>query len=281
MKKSPSLIIPLFLLTFIAFGQGQSYKTLENIPYYEQSIREADTYMEERCVLDLYLPEGKEDFATVVWFHGGGLTGGEKEIPQALKDQGLAIIGVNYRLYPKVSAPTYIADAAAAIAWTLKNIHQYGGDSSLVFLSGHSAGGYLAAMVGMDKSWLANYGLDANDLAGLIPFSGHMITHFTVREERGLPGHQALIDELAPLYFVRPDAPPLLLITGDREMELLGRYEENAYMMRMMKVAGHTETTLYEMDGYGHNMTAPAFPLLLSEVERVSKFKATSTHKTP
>ena len=42
----------------------------------------------------------------------------------------------------------------------------------------------------------------------------------------------------------------LLLITGDRELELLGRYEENAYFMRMMKVAGHKETKLYELDGY-------------------------------
>jgi len=44
---------------------------------------------------------------------------------------------------------------------------------------------------------------------------------------------------------------------------MLGRYEENAYLMRMMKVVGHKETTLYELDGYGHNMTEPAFPLLL------------------
>ena len=63
----------------------------------------------------------------------------------------------------------------------------------------------------------------------------------------------------------------MLLITGDRELELLGRYEENAYLMRMMKVVGHTETKIYEIDGYGHGMTAPAFPLLLNEVERITK----------
>ena len=56
-------------------------------------------------------------------------------------------------------------------------------------------------------------------------------------------------------------------------MELLGRYEENAYLMRMMKVAGHTNTVLYELEGYGHNMTQPAFPLLLNEVSRISKEK--------
>jgi len=52
------------------------------------------------------------------------------------------------------------------------------------------------------------------------------------------------VDDLAPLYHVRKDAPPLLLITGDRELEMLGRYKENAYLWRMMKVVGHTDTRL-------------------------------------
>ena len=73
--------------------------------------------------------------------------------------------------------------------------------------------------------------MDANDIAGLIPFSGHTITHFTVRKERGIPGTQPIIDEMAPLYHVRADCPSLVLITGDRNKEMLGRYEENAYMI--------------------------------------------------
>lgn len=83
-------------------------------------------------------------------------------------------------------------------------------------------------MIGLDKSWLGKYDIDANKIAGLISLSGHAITHFTVREERGIPGTQPVVDSLAPLFHVRADAPPLLLITGDREMEMLGRYEENA-----------------------------------------------------
>lgn len=267
--KSTSLLLLFLFFWSVSFAQQSSYITETNIPYYSSKVQNSDAYIKERCVLDLYHPSDKKGYPTIVWFHGGGLSGGEKEIPEALKEKGVAVVGVNYRLYPKVGAPKYIEDAAAAIAWTIKNIEQYGGDPSQIFLSGHSAGGYLAAMVGMDKKWLAKYDIDANDLAGLIPFSGHMITHFTVRDERGIAGTQPIIDELAPLYFVRKDAPPLLLITGDREMEMLGRYEENAYMMRMMKEAGHTQTTLYEMDGYGHNMTYPAFPLLLREIERI------------
>lgn len=178
-----------------------------------------------------------------------------------------------YRLYPKVNSPKHIEDAAAAVAWVFNNINKYGGDSSLVFISGNSAGGYLTLMIGLDKKWLKANKIDANRIAGLIPLSGQAITHFAVRKERGISETQPMIDDLAPLYHVRVDAPPLLLITGDRELELLGRYEENAYLMRMMKIVGHKETKLYELDGYGHNMNEPAFPLLINEVQRIVEEK--------
>jgi len=68
---------------------------------------------------------------------------------------------------------------------------------------------------------------------------------------------------MAPIHHIRDDAPPLILITGDREMEMLGRYEENAYMYRMMKVIGHKQTMLYELDGFNHGeMANPAFYIL-------------------
>ena len=262
-------LIALLILSFSSFAQDSDYVLESNIRYYQDSVNNSDPYISERCVLDIYHPKSKPSFATIVWFHGGGLSGGQKEIPEALKQQGVAVVGVNYRLYPKVKAPTYIEDAAAAVAWVFKHISSYGGDPNAIFVSGHSAGGYLASMVGLDKKYLSSHGIDANQIAGLIPFSGHTITHFTVREERGIAGTQPIIDDLAPLFHVRNDASPLLLITGDREKELLGRYEENAYMMRMMRVAGHKNTRIMEMDGYGHGMTYPAFPLLLREVERI------------
>lgn len=268
-------IIILLLTAGFVFTQAQqvTYTTLENISYYPESESEADAYIKERCVLDLYYPAKKEGYPTVVWFHGGGLTGGNKSIPKELKEQGMAVVAVNYRLYPKIKAPVYIEDAAAAVAWVFKHIEAHGGDPELIFVSGHSAGGYLTSMVGLDQRWLGNHDIDANQIAGLIPFSGHTITHFTVRKERGIEGTQAVVDDLAPLYHVRKDAPPLLLITGDREMEMMGRYEENAYLWRMMKVVEHPDTRLYEMDGYGHNMLAPAFPLLIKEVRRIVKLK--------
>jgi acetyl esterase/lipase len=272
------LYIFLFFISFQLSGQsfertkGLSYETIADISYLNSDYVQADTYMTERCKLDLYYPTNKQGFPIVVFFHGGGLTNGNKYIPLPLMDQGIAVATVNYRLSPKIKNPAYTEDAAASLAWVFNNISRYGGDNSLIFISGHSAGAYLANMVGMDKKWLDKYGIDANRLAGIIPLSGNIITHFTIRKERGIPGTQAIVDEYAPVYYVRPDAPPLILITGDRELELLGRYEENAYMARMMKVVGHKQTYLYELDGFNHGaMLEPACHILLSHIEKLIK----------
>lgn len=275
MKKIIFLLIFLFT-GVLSFAQKLEYETKSNIQYYDTAINKSDSYINERCVLDIYYPKNTKGFATIVWFHGGGLTGGSKEIPEALKNKGFAIIGVNYRLSPKVKAAKAIDDAAAAVAWAFNNVEKYGGNASLIFVSGHSAGGYLASMIGLNKEYLNKEylnkeGINANKIAGLIPFSGQCITHFEIRRENGIPDTTPTIDAFAPLFYVRADAPPLLLITGDRELEMLGRYEENAYMARMMKLVGHKQTKLYELDGYGHGMTEPGFPLLVNEVNRIIK----------
>lgn len=263
------LIVSFLLVVPMLLSAQKDYATKKDIPYYEGKIAN-DAYVKERCKVDLYYPTDVKPKATIIWFHGGGLTGGNKEIPEALKNQGVAIVGVGYRLSPKAKVSEIIEDAAAAIAWTFKHASEMNGaDADKIFLSGHSAGGYLDMMVGLNKKYLEKYNIDANQIAGLIPFSGQMVSHFTARKERNIPEIQPTIDEFAPLYFVRKDAAPLLLITGDRELEILGRYEENAYMARMMKVAGHKETRLLELGGYDHMMADPAYFLLLKEVKRI------------
>ncbi|PXY43416.1 alpha/beta hydrolase [Flavobacterium hydrophilum] len=271
--KKIAFLLSLFIVGISSFAQKSEYDVKENIQYYSAATNKSDSYINERCVLDIYYPKNIKGFATIVWFHGGGLTGGSKEIPEALKNKGFAIIGVNYRLSPKVKAAKCIEDAAAAVAWAFNNIAGYGGDTSLIFVSGHSAGAYLTLMTGLDKKWLQKENIDANKIAGLIPFSSQCITHFEIRRENGIPEKQPTIDTFAPLFYVRSDAPPVLLITGDRELEMLGRYEENAYMERMMKLVGHKQTKLYKLDGYGHGMTEPGFPLLVNEVNRIIKEK--------
>ena len=264
-------ILLFFANAFFAISQ-QKYSTEIGIHYYDETTNKKDSYINSQCTLDVYYPENKKDFATIIWFHGGGLTKGKKQIPKALMDKGCAIIGVEYRLSPNVTAPAYIEDAAAAVAWGFNNIEKYGGNKKLIFVSGHSAGAYLGTIIVMDKSYLAKYSIDPIDIAGLISFSGQAITHFTIRKEQGIKSTQPTIDKYAPINFVRADTPPILLITGDREMELLGRYEENAYFFRMMKLNKNKDIRLYELQGFNHSgMAEPAYPLLLNEVEKISK----------
>ncbi len=272
MNKISLVAVCLFLGTSLLIAQ-EEYRLVEDIPYYDLQIQNTDQYIKERCKLDVYYPKDANDAPTVVWFHGGGLEFGSKHIPEGLKEKEVIVVTVNYRLHPKVKNPVYIEDAAAAVAWTIKNISNYNGSPNKIFVTGHSAGGYLASMVTMDKSYLAKHDIDANSLAGSIPFSGHAITHFTVRKERGIDGKQPIIDAYAPLYHVRKDSPPMLLITGNRELELLGRYQENAYFYRMMKIVDHPDIELMELDGYGHNMVYPAIPLLLDFVKKKNPMK--------
>ena len=264
--------LSLILILVFAFSFAQTeYKTENNISYYSENISKKDAYINSQCRLNFYYPSNVKNFSTVIWFHGGGLTGGSNELPKELLNENIAVVSVKYRLAPKVKAPAYIEDAAAATAWVFDNIEKYGGNKNLIFQSGHSAGGYLAMMITMDKRYLQKYKIDANDIAGLIPFSGQAITHFQIRKEKGIAEVQPTIDEYAPLFHVRKDAPPILLITGDRNLELFGRYEENAYLARMLELVKHPSVKLLEEDGFDHvSMAKPGFPLLLKEIREIS-----------
>ena len=255
---------------YFADGPGKidpNYLLLSDLPYLKKT--QISGYAEGRCRLDLYAPAKGKNLPTVIWFHGGGITKGYRSIPLPLRKQEIIVIAANYRLSPRVKAPVYIEDAAAVVAWAIRNVHRFGGSPDSIFVSGHSAGGYLASMVGMDSRFLKAHDLDPERIAGLIPFSGHTITHFTIRKERGIPWQQAVVDEFAPLYHTKRKAPPILLITGDRELELYGRYEETAYFWRMMKKAGHPDVHIAEMKNHHHgNMPIPSFPLLLEFVRQ-------------
>ena len=89
-----------------------------------------DDYTGKMCVLDVAVPEQVAGCPVIVWFHGGGLTSGSRELPQALLNGKNIIVGVEYRLSPKVSTEQIVDDAAAAVAWTFNNISKYGGDTT-------------------------------------------------------------------------------------------------------------------------------------------------------
>jgi len=268
--KSYFLILALLLCTTIARAQ---YNQVNDIPYRDA----AEGYAQERCKLDVYYPTNETDAPVVVWFHGGGIEGGEKHIDPQLKNSGLVVVAANYRLLPKAPIDDILDDAAAAVAWTYKNIAKYNGSKRKIFVAGHSAGGYLLDMIGLDKRWLAKYGVDADSLAALVPFSGQCVTHYNIRKQQGIPPLQATIDQYAPLTYVRADAPPIIIISGDRELELFGRYEEQAYFWRMLKLVGHKDVTLYEMQGYDHGaMPFPAYKILKDHIKRLTEKKSHS-----
>ena len=165
--------------------QDEGYKFIKDISYV--SADETDAYRKERCKLDIYYPETDKGFATLVWYHGGGLEGGNKEVLDAFRRQGFAVVAVNYRLYPQAKCPAYLDDAALALAWTFDNIEKYGGRTDHIYVSGHSAGGYLALMMVLAKEFTQQYGLDADRIAKAYPVSGQTVTHYTIRRERALP----------------------------------------------------------------------------------------------
>jgi acetyl esterase/lipase len=221
---------------------------LTNVLYKSGALTD---YERERCVLDVYLPEAPTNFATLVWFHGGGLKGGRKEsvdaginMPEVIRSLvrgGVAVVAPNYRLSPKAKFPAYIEDAAAAVVWTRAHIAEYGGDPNKLFIGGHSAGGYLALMVGLDARYLKKYGVPLPAVLGLLPVSGQTMTHYTVREERGLGKFTVTADEAAPVFFVRKDTPPMLVLYADRDMA--ARAEENAYFVALLQGAGNKGVT--------------------------------------
>ena len=116
-------VIALLVITTIAKAQ---YEQVNDIPYTEST----DAYVKERCKLDVYYPTNVKDAPVVVWFHGGGIEGGNKHIDQELKNSGLVVVAANYRLLPKANIDQILDDAAAAVAWTYKNITKYGGSRS-------------------------------------------------------------------------------------------------------------------------------------------------------
>jgi acetyl esterase/lipase len=238
------VILPVFFAAIsaaVAEVPPQAVHWLPNIEYKEGG--KLTGYERERCKLDVYLPKDAAPFPVLVWFHGGGLKNGSKDggdtqkIARSLAGAGLGVVVPNYRLSPKVNFPAYIEDAAAAVAWARSHMKEHGGDGARLFVGGHSAGGYLTLMLGMDARYLHAAGVEPSAIAGFIPVSGQTMTHYTVREERGLGKFSVTADEAAPVYFARKDTPPFLVLYADHDMT--ARAEENAYFVALMKGAGH------------------------------------------
>jgi acetyl esterase/lipase len=277
------LVRLLAILAFTGLEAGE-LRTLRDIAYKDDVISQTP-YEQERCKLDLTLPADAKGFPTYVWFYGGGLKNGGKdldseycaEIRASLARAGVAVVTPDYRLSPRVKYPAYVDDAAAAFAWTVKNIAAHGGDPRKVFIGGHSAGGYLALLVGMDPERLKPHGLTLGSVAGIAQVSGQVFNHYTVREERGQARYGITSDEAAPAFHIRKSLPPILTIYAQNDM--LSRAEENMFFVTTLKAAGHTENYSLRVDDrdhgtVGHNLRNDDDPARLAILNFIAKQSA-------
>ena len=133
--------------------------------------------------LDLLLPaedKWRQGRPMLIWIHGGGWTFGDKDdvfglytrYCRILAENGVATANVSYRLSPQFKHPAHIEDVASATAWVIKHAQELGFDAKAVFVSGHSAGGHLAALLATDHRWLEGHGLRRGSIAGALPSSG-------------------------------------------------------------------------------------------------------------
>jgi acetyl esterase/lipase len=216
--------------------------------------------------LDVYLPKGKSDFPTLIWFHGGGLKNGDKSrllpndsvktalIAESLARSGIAVVAPNYRLSPQVHFPAYIQDAAKAVSWAKKNMVTHGADANQCFIGGHSAGAYLALMLAMDTAYLESEGIKPIEIAGIVSVSSQTMTHYTVREEQGIGKHTITADKAAPIYFARKSTPPILLLYADNDSP--ARAEENKLFFAVIKDAGNEKISSLELKDRNHGTIA-------------------------
>lgn len=164
--------------------------------------------------LDIYRPRGASKRPVLFFLHGGAwVRGDRKQYPffaNHFARAGYVVVAPSYRLAPKHPHPAQIEDAAAAFAWTVRNIAAHGGDPSRIVVAGHSAGGHLAALLAADARWLRAHGLDAVAIRGVILLSG--VPDVTGDAGARVFGADPGVRRAAsPLHHVRAGMPPFLV----------------------------------------------------------------------
>ncbi len=191
----------------------------------------------------------------IVFFHGGGWHSGDPDdygfVARGLAPEGAVVVLAGYRLRPEGVYPAMLEDSAAAVAWVHANVARHGGDPARLFLAGHSAGAYNAAMLALDERWLATEGISANSLAGMIGLAGPYDFHpFDKESSQATFGHWPDARETQPIVHARADAPPMLLLHGGADTVVRPR-NSRALAAALSAQGARVETRFYP--GMDHN----------------------------
>jgi acetyl esterase/lipase len=208
-----------------------------------------------RQKLDVYVPRnGGQDLPVVVFFYGGTWQSGRRQdylfLAEALTARGIVAVIPDYRLYPEVRFPNFIEDGAAAVAWVRHHIGAYGGGASRLFLMGHSAGAYIAAMLALNPNYLAQVGMSPDELKGFIGLAGPY-DFLPLKRPRLIKifGGADDIPETQPVNFARAKAPPALLLHGAADKIVAPRNSERL-AQRLREAGSQVEKKFYR--GFRH-----------------------------
>ena len=192
-------------------------------------------YADDHDKLDIFMPTGASNTPVIFFLHGGLLMQDDKgdgEYLAPLVRQGIGVVTANYRLSPAVMHPAHMEDATAAFAWTVEHIASYGGDPGRLYVAGHSAGGYLVALMSLDPSYLRDHGLDFSAIRGTVPISPFLYVEETAPDRpKSVWGTDVEVWKQASVTpYIGPGKPPMLLIAADgdapwrrAQIERLGR----------------------------------------------------------
>jgi acetyl esterase/lipase len=202
--------------------------------------------------IDVYQPIKEVGQAPlVVFFYGGSWSAGERAdyrfVGEALASVGIVTLVADYRLSPQFRYPAFLQDSAQAVRWALDHAPAYGADPARVFVMGHSAGAYNAAMVALDRRWLAAQGVSPARLAGWIGLAGPYdflpISDAQTRIAFDWPGTSA---DSQPLFHASQASPPALLLAPTLDSTVNPQRSTVAMAQRLKGHGVRVESALYD-----------------------------------
>jgi acetyl esterase/lipase len=204
--------------------------------------------------LDVYRPDRERRGAPVIVFlYGGRWQHGSKRdyrlLGHAITRQGIVAVVPDYRLYPSVGFPAWVADAARAVRWVHDSIAQHGGDPSQIFVVGHSSGAHTAALLALNERYLREAGLPVDAVRAFVSVAGPVATEWTDPDVQALMGPRAQWPATYPLVQVDGSEPPLLLLHGGKD-EVVSPANSARLAERVRDRGGCARLRLYR--GLGH-----------------------------